>query len=93
MMTFVGYACIVVAVLWILFKVRWAYQSQGGRMVVTVYDAACYPPLLIVFGLYWILPSLQIDWSIWIYIGLVPVLIAVVAGLIKLAEEFGDREL
>lgn len=92
-MIIVGYACLVVAVVWILFKIRLAYQSQGGRMVVTVYDAAFYPPLLIVFGLYWVLPSLQIDWSIWIYVGLVPVSIAVVAGMIKLAEEFGDREL
>lgn len=62
-------------------------------MVVTVYDAAFYPPLLTVFGLYWVLASLNINWSIWLYVVLVPVLIAVCAGIIKLAEEFGDRQL
>ena len=92
-MTIVGYACIAIAVLWILFKVRLAFQSEGGRMVVTVYDAALYPPLLTAFGLYWVLLSLEIKWSIWLYIALVPVLIAVCAGIIKLAEEFGDRQL
>ena len=51
------------------------------------------PPLLTVFGLYWVLLSLKINWSIWLYVALVPILIAVCAGIIKLAEEFGDRQL
>ncbi|MBP89872.1 MAG: hypothetical protein CMJ64_24725 [Planctomycetaceae bacterium] len=92
-MTIVGYACIAVAVLWILFKAQLAYKSEGGRMVVTVYDAAVYPPLLIVFGLYWVLLSLEINWSIWLYVLLFLVLVAAVAGVIKLAEEFGERRL
>ena len=92
-MAIAGYACIVVAVLWILFKVRLAYQSEGGRMVVTVYDAAFYPPLIVVGGLFLINWAGGADWSPWIYVGLVPALIAAVAGIIKLAEELGDRQL
>lgn len=92
-MTIVGYACIVVAVIWILYKIQLAYKSQGGRMVVTVYDAAFYPPPLAAIGLYLARESIGIDWAIWVFILLALGAAVLVAGAIKLAEEMGDRPL
>ncbi len=90
-MTIVGYICVIIAVLWILHKVRVSYLSFGGTVMVTVYDAAIFPPILVVFGLYWVLPTLGVDFPIWAYaaIGL-GVAVLVVIG-IRVAEELGDR--
>ena len=38
-MAIVGFIVIGVAIIWILYKIQLAYKSEGGRMVVTVYDA------------------------------------------------------
>jgi len=90
-MAIVGYACIVVAVAWILLKIRLAYMSFGGTVMVTVYDAAFFPPFVGVFGLYWVLRSLGIDYSIWVFVGLAFVVAVLVGISIRVAEEIGDR--
>ena len=90
-MTIVGYACLVVAIVWILLKIRMSYRSFGGTVIVTVYDAAIFPPPIGVFGLYWVLTSLGIEYSIWVYIALVFVVAVLVGLAIRGAEELGDR--
>ena len=92
-MTIVGYICLLVAVVWIVLKVRLSYKSFGGTVVVTVYDAVFFPPIVGVFGLYWVLPSLGIELPIWVYIGMVFVVAVLVGIAIRVAEELGDREL
>jgi len=92
-MTIIGWILIVVAALWLIYKVYLAYQSSGGRMVVTVYDAAVYPPLMVAAGLFWVLPTFGVNLSIWIYIGIAAGLVILAAGCIKIAEEIGDRPL
>ena len=93
-MIIVGYICISVAVVWILIKAYVAFSSAGGTADMSpIYDAALYPPILAAFGLYWVLPSFQIDWTIWIYVGIWLGLTLLVAGVLKLLEEMGDRPL
>ncbi len=92
-MIIVGYFCLLVAVVWIVLKVRMSYKSFGGTVVVTVYDAVFFPPIIGVFGLYWVLPSLGIDLPIWAYIAAVFVFAVLVGITIRVAEELGDREL
>ena len=90
-MTVIAYVCIIVAVVWIIYKVYVSYTSFGGTVEVTVYDAAIYPPLVGVFGLYWVLHSIGINWAIWIY-GTIWLGVTVFAAIsIRLAEEIGDR--
>lgn len=90
-MTLVGYACLVVSVIWILYKVRLSYRSFGGTVMVTVYDAAMFPPFIGVFGLYWVLRSLGVDFSIWAYVALAFVVAVLVGVTIRVAEDLGDR--
>ncbi len=94
-MSLVGYACLAVALIWILIKIRRSYLSFGGTVMVTVYDAAIFPPLIGAFGLYWVAPTFGIDYSVWAYVGLAVVGVAVVAIAIRVAENLGDsrREL
>lgn len=90
-MTLVGYACLIVAVVWIVYKVRLSYTSFGGTVMVTVYDAAFFPPVIGVFGLYWVLRSLGINFSIWAFVAL-GFGVAVLVGIaIRVAEDLGDR--
>ncbi len=90
-MSIVGYVCLVVAVVWILLKIRLSYTSFGGTVMVTVYDAAIFPPLIGVFGLYWVANSFGINYSIWAYVGLTVVTVVLVAIAIRVAEDLGDR--
>lgn len=90
-MTAVGYVCIVVAVVWIALKVRLSYRSFGGTVMVTVYDAAFFPPFIAAFGLYWVLPTLGVELPIWAYIAIGFGIAVLVGVTIRIAEELGDR--
>ena len=90
-MTVAGYICMIVALVWIVYKVYLSYTSFGGTVMVTVYDAAIYAPLLGVFGLYWILPTFEIDLAIWVYAALWFGVTIFVVIAIRVAEEIGDR--
>ena len=90
-MTVVGYICMIVAVVWIVYKVYLSYTSFGGTVMVAVYDAAIYPPLLGVFGLYRVLPTYEIDLAIWVYVALWFGVTIFVVIAIRVAEEIGDR--
>ena len=91
-MFFLAIACIAIAVLWICYRVYLAYNSFGGTVVVTLYDAAFYPPVLITFGLNRILVQREVELQWWVY-GLIWLgVLAVVVGLIKVAEKVGDRD-
>ena len=93
-MIIVGYICIAVAVIWLTIKLYVSYSSAGGTAGMSpVYDAAYYPPVLIAFGLYWVLPTFEINWSIWIFFGIWIGLALLFAGGIRLMEELGDKEL
>ena len=93
-MTIVGYICIAIAVVWFLFKSYVAYSSAGGTASMSpYYDAAMYPPILTAFGLYWVLPTFEINWSIWIFVGIWLGLAALIAGALRLLVELGDKEL
>jgi hypothetical protein len=81
----------IVAVVWVLLKIRLSYNSFGGTVMVTVYDAAIFPPFIGVFGLYWVAGSFGIDYSVWLYVGLEVVLAILVAIVIRVAENLGDR--
>jgi hypothetical protein len=90
----VGYICIAVALIWLCIKLYISYNSAGGTAgMMPVYDAAYYPPILIAFGLYWVLPSFKINWSIWIFVGIWLGVALLFAGAIRLMEELGDKEL
>jgi hypothetical protein len=90
-MTVIGYICTIVAVAWIIYKVYVAYNSFGGTIGVSVYDAAMYPPIFGVFGLYWVLNSLTIDLALWIYLVIWLGVAGFIAIAIRVAEEMGDR--
>ncbi len=92
-MAILGWICLVVAIIWVGYKAYVSYNSAGGTTMATVYDAAMYPPLLGAIGLFLVLPTFDIQWSIWIYVG-VAFALAVVAGIvIKVAEILGDKPL
>ena len=90
-MTIIGYVCLVIAVVWILHKLRVSYLSFGGTVMVTVYDAAVFPPLIGMLGLYWVLPTLGVEFPIWVY-PIIGIGVAVLVAIgIRVAEELGDR--
>jgi hypothetical protein len=94
MMMVIGCALLVVAAVWLLYKIYLAFNSAGGTdLMLVVYDAAVYPPLLIAGGLYLVTRACQVQWPIWAYalIWLGTTLLA--AGAIRLSEELGDRRL
>ena len=92
-MEVIGFFCIALAAIWILYKLYLAYNSAGGTVMVTVYDAAMFPPILAVFGLYLTFPTFEINCPMWIYPAIcVGIGVLVVIG-IKVAEEIGDRPL
>ena len=88
------YLLIVGALCWFLYKLYMSFSSAGGTdFAVSVYDGALYPPVLAVIGLYWVLPTYDVQWSIWIYVGIWVGITLLFAGSIRLAEELGDRPL
>jgi hypothetical protein len=92
-MVWVGYLAIAVAVIWLLVKLKVAYGSAGGTVMVVVYDAVMYPPIIGVVGLYLVLSNYQINLAIWIYLIIWAVTTGVAAGGIRLMEEIGDKPL
>jgi hypothetical protein len=90
-MAIFGYICLIVAAIWITYKVCVSYTSFGGTVMVTVYDAAIYPPFIGAFGLFWVFRSLEINWPIWTYCLVWIGLTAFVVIAIRIAEDFGDR--
>ena len=92
-MIIVGYICIAIAVVWFLFKAYVAYSSVGDTLGTVYKDAALYPPILTAFGLYWVLPTFDINWSIWIFLGIWLGLAPLVYGALWLMVELGDKEL
>ena len=92
-MVVIGWICIVVSVIWILYKINVAYNSYGGTVMVAVYDAAIFAPPIGALGLYLVLPTFEIQWPLWIYIAVALGTAVAVAIVIRIAEEIGDREL
>lgn len=92
-MVWVGYIAIAVAVIWLLLKMYVSYNSAGGTIMVVVYDAAVYPPVIGVVGLYFVLSAYKIDLALWLYVIIWAVTTGVAVGAIRLMEEIGDRRL
>lgn len=92
-MVWVGYVAIAVAVIWLLVKLYASYDSAGGTVMVVVYDAALYPPIIGVVGLYFVLSEHQIYLALWMYLVIWAVTTALAAGALRLIEEFGDKPL
>ena len=89
----IGYALIVIAAGWFLYKLYLSYTSAGGtQFELPVYDGAIYPPAIGVIGAYLVLRA-SVQWSIWIYVVAWVGLTALAAGAIRIAEEVGDRPL
>ena len=88
-----GIGLIVVAIAWLLYKTFLAFNSEGGTdLMLVVYDAAVYPPLLAAVGVYLVAQYRQLSWPWWSYLVLWLVLTAAAAGMICLCEEIGDRK-
>lgn len=92
-MVWAGAVAIAVAVIWLLVKMYVAYDSSGGTVMVIVYDAAVFPPIISAIGLYLVLSTYKIHLAFWIYLGIWAVTTGLAAGAIRLAEEVGDRPL
>jgi hypothetical protein len=91
-MVLVGYALLVIAALWLIYKVVLAFNSAGGTdLMLVVYDAAVYPPLLVAVGLFLVFRSRE--WPFWIYALVWLGSTGLAAGAIRLSEEIGDRRL
>jgi hypothetical protein len=52
-----------------------------------------YPPILTAVGLYFVLPTFEIGWPWWIFLGIWLGLAGLVFGALKLLVELGDKEL
>ena len=93
-MTIVGSILLGVAAIWFLYKLYLSYTSSGGTdLMLPVYDAAMYPPVMAAFGSYWVLGALGFDWPWWAFLLIWLVLAGLAAGAIRLAEELGDKAL
>ena len=92
-MVWVGYVAIAVAVIWMLVKFYVAFNSAGGTVMAVVYDAAVYPPIIGVVGLYFVLSAYKVDLASWIYLIIWAVTTGTTVGAIRLMEEIGDRPL
>jgi hypothetical protein len=91
---FFGAALLAVAAGWFLYKVYVAYTSAGGTdFAMPIYDAAMYPPIMGTAGLYLTLTSLEIAWSIWIYLAIWVAVTLLAAGLLWATEQLGDKPL
>jgi hypothetical protein len=92
-MVWVGYVAIAVAVIWLLVKLYVSYDSMGGTVMVVVYDAAVYPPIIGVVGLYFVLSAHKVNLASWIYLIIWAATTATAVGAIRLMEELGDKPL
>lgn len=93
-MIIVGIVALAVAAVWYFYKLYVAYSSFGGTNgMQPVNDAAMYPPMLVAFGLWWVLSTNEIQWEWWIYILIWLGGTAFALGTIKLAEILGDKPL
>ncbi len=88
-----GYALLVIAALYYLFRVRTAFTSAGGTIDVVTRDAVLFAPISASLGLFLVLRAYEIHWSFWAYAGVWFGLAAIFWGTILLAQELGDREL
>lgn len=88
-----AYVAVAIAVVWVLVKLHMAYHSAGGTVMVTVYDAAVYPPILLAGGLYFLLPDYQVNLPYWAYLLIWAALTAAVVGAIRWMQEIGDKPL
>jgi hypothetical protein len=89
-----GYILIGVAAIWFLRKLWISFTSAGGTdFAMPIYDAAMYPPVIAVIGLFLVLRAYEIQWSWFIYVGIGIALVLLAVGALKLAEELGDRPL
>jgi hypothetical protein len=89
----VGYICIAIAVVWFIVKAYVAYSSVGDTLGTVYKDAALYPPILTAFGLFLVLPTLEINWPWWIFLGLWLGSAALAWGALWGMVELGDKEL
>ena len=83
----------VVSALWILLKVKVAYNSYGGRDMEPIYDAATYPPILITIGVFLAVYSYESSLPFWAYLLIWLGTIGVVVGILKLFQILGDKPL
>ena len=89
-----GCICVSIAAIWFGYRLYLAYGSAGGTdFAVPLYDAAMYPPIITTLGLYFVLPRFEIEWSLWVYLGIAVGLAGLAAGAIRIAEELGDKPL
>lgn len=93
MVSVIGYALLVVAVVWIAYRMRVSYMSAGGTVEVINRDAALFAPILVGVGLYLVLPNWDVHWPWWGFVLLGFVLLPVILGLNYLMQELGDKEL
>ena len=90
----IGYALIVIATIWFLYKLYVSYTSAGGTdFQMPVYDAAMYPPIMGAVGLYLVLRVYEVEWPVWAFFAIWIGLTAVFVGAIRGMEELGDRPL
>lgn len=92
-MVWAGYLALAIAAIWVVIKLYVAYNSFGGTVMAIVYDAAVYPPIIGVVGLYLVLSTHQINLALWIYLVIWAVTTGLAAGAIRLMEEIGDKPL
>ena len=92
-MIVLGYALLVIATLYYLFRLRTAFTSAGGTIDVVTRDAVLFAPIIASLGLFLVLRTYEIHWSPWAYVGVWFGLAAIFWGTILLAQELGDREL
>ncbi len=93
-MIYIGCPVIVIAVIWLFYKMHLSYHSAGGtNLMDPIYDAAVYPPILMAVGLYLVLGALGYDWPYWYYIGIWALAAALFAGLLKGCMAMGDKPL
>ncbi len=89
----IGYALLVVGVMYIAYRMRTAYTSAGGTVDVITRDAAVFAPILIAVGLWLVLPAWGVEWPWWGFVltglGLFPAILVTN----YLMQELGDKEL
>lgn len=91
---FFGPLMLILAAGWLFYKVYVAYTSAGGTdFAMPIYDAAMYPPIIATIGLYLTLTALEIEWTVWMYVGIWLVITLLAIGLLWLMEQLGDKPL
>ena len=85
---------LILAAGWFFYKVYVAYTSAGGTdFAMPIYDAAMYPPIIGTIGLYLTLTAQEIEWTVWIYVGIWVGVTLLAIGLLWLMEQLGDKPL